>query len=90
MDWLSDGGRAVFKTLRSLNLTWAQEFCIYMFVWMAKFGAALGVRQGIHVGVDVLTNMLGSRSRKLVVPFAIICGALFTCTIGSLGALFVY
>ena len=25
-----------------------------MFVWMAKFGAALGVRTGIHVGVDVL------------------------------------
>ncbi len=27
-----------------------------MFVWMAKFGAAYGVRTGIHVGVDVLIN----------------------------------
>ena len=26
--------------LLSLNLAWAQELCIYMFVWMAKFGAA--------------------------------------------------
>jgi len=24
-----------------------------MFIWMAKFGAAYGVRTGIHVGVDV-------------------------------------
>ena len=35
--------------------------CIYMFVWMAKFGAAYGVRTGIHVGVDVLVNQLGPR-----------------------------
>jgi C4-dicarboxylate transporter DctQ subunit len=29
-----------------------------MFVWMAKFGAAYGVRTGIHVGVDVLINRM--------------------------------
>ena len=26
--------------LIGLNLSWAQELCIIMFVWMAKFGAA--------------------------------------------------
>ncbi|HZQ63119.1 MAG TPA: TRAP transporter small permease, partial [Casimicrobiaceae bacterium] len=26
--------------LLTINLGWAQELCIYMFVWMAKFGAA--------------------------------------------------
>lgn len=86
---LSAAALATFKTLRSVNLTWAQELCIYMFVWMAKFGAALGVRQGIHVGVDVLTNQLGAKSRRIVIPFALICGALFTAIVGSLGALFV-
>ncbi len=44
--------------LLKIDLTWAQELCIYMFVWMAKFGAAYGVRTGIHVGVDVLINAL--------------------------------
>ena len=44
--------------LISLNLSWAQELCIYMFIWMAKIGAAYGVRTGIHVGVDVLINAL--------------------------------
>src|SRR5262249_34910252 len=32
-----------------LDFGWAQELCIYMFVWMCKFGAAYGVRTGIHV-----------------------------------------
>ena len=58
MPWLSDAARAVFKFLNSFNLTWAQEVCIYLFVWMAKFGAAYGVRTGIHVGVDILLNAL--------------------------------
>ena len=28
--------------LLGLNFGWAQELCIIMFVWMAKFGAAYG------------------------------------------------
>jgi C4-dicarboxylate transporter DctQ subunit len=49
--------------LLTLNFGWAQELCIIMFVWMAKFGAAYGVRTGIHVGVDVLINRLGDSMR---------------------------
>src|SRR4030081_65865 len=64
--------------LLSLNLSWAQEACIYMFVWMAKFGAAYGVRTGIHVGVDVVVNLLDERPRRLVIMFGLLCGALFT------------
>src|SRR3546814_4031819 len=50
--------------LLSMNVSWAQELCIYMFVWMAKFGAAYGVRTGIHVGVDVMINRLQPATRK--------------------------
>ena len=56
--------RASRPSLLWLNLTWAQELCIYMFVWMAKFGAAYGVRTGIHVGVDVLINAAEPRWRE--------------------------
>ena len=61
---------AIYSWLAALDLSWAQELCIYMFIWMAKFGAAYGVRTGIHVGVDVLVNMLPPRSRKQVILFA--------------------
>ena len=46
----------LFPILFPINLSWAQELCIYMFVWVAKFGAAYGVRTGIHVGVDVVVT----------------------------------
>ena len=61
-----------------------------MFVWMAKFGAAYGVRTGIHVGVDVLINRLPPDARKLYVLFGLLAGALFTGIVGTLGANFVW
>ena len=76
--------------LLSLNLSWAQELCIYMFIWMAKFGAAYGVRTGIHVGVDVLINSLPNRTRRTYVLFGLLAGALFTIVVGTLGALYVW
>jgi C4-dicarboxylate transporter DctQ subunit len=76
--------------LIQLNFSWAQELCIYMFVWMAKFGAAYGVRSGIHVGVDVLVNRLPTEWRKKAVLIALIGGATFTGIVGTLGARFVW
>lgn len=80
---------ALYPYLFWINLSWAQELCIYMFVWMAKFGAAYGVRTGIHVGVDVLVNQLRPQTRRYVVLFSLFCGALFTFVVGTMGAKFV-
>jgi len=76
--------------LLQINLGWAQELCIYMFVWMAKFGAAYGVRTGIHVGVDVLINQMKNRTRAKFISFGLIAGAVFTGVVGTLGSRFVW
>lgn len=78
-DWLLD-----------MNVGWAQEFCIILFVWMAKFGAAYGVRTGIHVGVDILINKLTGSSRAALIQIGLVCGVIFTGLIGIFGALFVW
>jgi TRAP-type C4-dicarboxylate transport system permease small subunit len=87
---LQHGASSVYRSLAAINLSWAQELATYMFVWMAKFGAALGVRTGIHVGVDVFVKKLTPAARKPVIVFAMLCGALFTGVIGTLGAIYVY
>ncbi|HEX6736511.1 MAG TPA: TRAP transporter small permease [Azonexus sp.] len=76
--------------LLELNVGWAQELCIIMFVWMAKFGAAYGVRTGIHVGVDVLINRLDDNKRGKFIVFGLLAGALFTGIVAALGAHFVW
>jgi len=73
-----------------MDVSWAQELCIFMFVWMAKFGAAYGVRTGIHVGVDVIIRKLTGRSQRALVLFGLLAGAVFTGTVATLGANFVW
>ncbi|MFN7835239.1 MAG: TRAP transporter small permease [Burkholderiaceae bacterium] len=76
--------------LAQIDTSWAQELCIIMFVWMAKFGAAYGVRTGIHVGVDVIINRLNTTWYRKMVAFGLLAGALFTGIVATLGATFVW
>ncbi|MDY7538982.1 TRAP transporter small permease [Undibacterium sp. RTI2.1] len=80
----------VQDALIKINLSWAQELTIYMFVWMAKFGAAYGVRTGIHVGVDVLINKMNTPWRNKFVVLGLLSGALFTAIVAVLGSKFVW
>jgi TRAP-type C4-dicarboxylate transport system permease small subunit len=53
---------------------------------MAKFGAAYGVRTGIHVGVDLLVEWLPPDRRRVLILIALAAGAFFTAIVGTLGA----
>lgn len=83
IEWLQDW-------LIQINTSWAQELCIFMFVWMAKFGAAYGVRTGIHVGIDLVIKHLNEAWHGRFVIFGLLAGALFTGIIGTLGSNFVW
>ena len=75
----------LWKYASALNFSWAQELCIYLFIWMAKFGAAYGVRTGIHIGVDVLVKAARPALRRALVSVALSLGAFFTCAIAVMG-----
>jgi C4-dicarboxylate transporter DctQ subunit len=47
------------------------------------------VRTGIHVGVDVIVNMLQPKYQRKVVMFGLLAGAFFTFTVGTMGAKFI-
>jgi C4-dicarboxylate transporter, DctQ subunit len=87
---VEQSARGIFHALNSIRLTWAQELCIFMFIWMAKFGAAYGVRTGIHVGVDILVNAMSEPWRHIVILFGLLGGVVFTGFIGWLGAELVF
>ena len=83
LQWLQDA-------LLKINLSWAQELCIYMFIWMAKFGAAYGVRHGTHVGVDTLVRALPPTPARWLTLFGLFGGAVFTVVIGTMGSVLVW
>jgi C4-dicarboxylate transporter DctQ subunit len=86
----ASGVPALQTYTEKINMSWAQELCIFMLIWMAKFGAAYGVRAGTHVGVDVLVNRLGPGKRRVLITIGLLGGVIFTAIVGSLGAHYVW
>jgi C4-dicarboxylate transporter DctQ subunit len=74
------------RYLFGTGFTWATELTIYLFIWMAKFGAAYGVRTGIHVGVDYAVNRAGPGLRRFLVVSGLLLGVIFTGVIAFFGA----
>jgi C4-dicarboxylate transporter, DctQ subunit len=80
----------IWAVTEEFDLTWAQELCIYLFIWMAKFGAAYGVRTGIHVGIDLVVKNVPPAWRRGLVLFGLSAGAFFTAVVASLGGWFAF
>jgi C4-dicarboxylate transporter DctQ subunit len=80
----------VMRYSTGAGISWAQELTIYLFIWMAKFGAAYGVRTGIHVGVDVLVRRLSPPYQRVFIGIGLGLGAFFTGVVALLGAKFVH
>ena len=68
-----------------INFSWAQELCIYSVIWMAKFGASYCVREGAHIGVDIIVSKVTRYWQKILTNIALLIGFLFTGTIAVLG-----
>jgi C4-dicarboxylate transporter DctQ subunit len=83
----------VMRYTTGSGISWAQELTIYLFIWMAKFGAAYGVRTGIHIGVDFLVNWVRPSIRRKMIMTALSLGMIFTGSIAFFGArwvIFIY
>ena len=54
---------------------WTEETIRFLFVWATCVGAAVGIKEHIHIGIDVLVNLLPKLGRKIaaVVVQAVLC-----------------
>ncbi len=61
------------------NILWALEATTYLFAWLVLLGVCYGVKKNLHIGVDVLVNLLPAKFHRPMVLFS--CGVciLFTC-----------
>lgn len=57
------------------SFTWAEELTRYAIVWMVFVGGSVAARKGAHIGVDVLSRLLGERvaRRLLTVGVDLLC-----------------
>ena len=48
------------------NILWALELTVFLFGWFVLLGASYAVKKGSHLGVDIVVNILTSKSRRVL------------------------
>jgi len=46
--------------------SWTEEIALYMMVWLGLLGASLGVREGIHIGVEMFVARLPREAQQAI------------------------
>ena len=46
--------------------SWAEELVRFLFIWCTFIAAAIGIEEKIHIGIDVVVNLLPSKIQKSV------------------------
>lgn len=57
--------QVVLRYAFSMAFLWGEELSLFAFIWCVFLGAAIGVRRGIHLGFDFLSEMLTGRAAAL-------------------------
>lgn len=53
------------------NLLWALEATVFLFAWLVLIGVSYCAKKSLHLGVDVIINMVSAPTRRLMALFAI-------------------
>jgi len=53
------------------NILWAIEVTVFLFAWLVLMGASYGVKKHVHIGVDVIINLLSPQGRKVMALMAV-------------------
>ncbi|MEZ5665775.1 MAG: TRAP transporter small permease [Burkholderiaceae bacterium] len=67
------------------SIFWVEEFTQIQMIWVAYLGAGLALREGRHVAVDMLQDLLPEPLRKVVRGFIALAMALFLIALFVLG-----
>ncbi len=62
----------VARYLFNNNILWALELTVFLFAWLVLMGASYGVKKHIHIGVDVVINLLPPLAKRVTAGIALI------------------
>ena len=61
--------QGIFRYVLNSALPWAGEITIFFFIWVIFLGASITLHKGLHIGVDIITNQLREKNKKIIYIF---------------------
>ena len=60
------------------NILWALEATVFLFAWMVLLGASYAVKKSLHLGIDIIVNLLAPGGRRILGLLVIVCCLAFS------------
>ena len=67
------------------SLDWTEEFSRHVFVWMTFVGAALAVKEGTHIRVSILVDMLPVKMKNYLASVYLVLIVIFLGLVAFFG-----
>ena len=77
--------QVIFRYVLNSALAWAGELTIFLFIWVIFLGAVIALSKGMHIGVDIFSNLLSEKNKKNLLIFTNILIIIF-CFLVIVGA----
>jgi len=58
--------RYIFVHFFKISLPYTEELARYLTIWIAYLGVAVGLKEGIHVSLDIIYNKLPFKGKRLL------------------------
>jgi TRAP-type C4-dicarboxylate transport system permease small subunit len=78
----------VTRYVFGFSVTWAEEFSQYLMVWIAFVGAGLALREGRHVAVEMVQDLLSPQSKHRLRTLVACLMMVFFIVVAYFGILF--
>ena len=68
----------IARYLFNSNILWALELTVFLFAWLVLMGTSYAVKKHIHIGVDVVINMVSRPMRKIMAIMSVTACLIFS------------
>ncbi|MCH9705386.1 MAG: TRAP transporter small permease [Proteobacteria bacterium] len=68
----------VARSFFNSNMLWALESTVFLFGWLVLLGASYAVKHKLHLGVDIITNLLSPFWRRYFALFSVTMCIIFS------------
>ena len=83
-------GQVLFRYIFNQSLSWSEELAKFIFVWLTFLGAAICLKERIHIGVEFLTDRLPVKWKRYFELFQTVLITLFNVALSVIGFCWVW
>ena len=77
--------QVLFRYVFNQSLSWSEELAKFLFVWLTFLGAAICIKERLHVGVEFLMERLSDKWKRYLNLFQTVLITFFNCFLSVVG-----